>query len=85
MMITEEQSMVRDMARTFAQRELAPNAAQWDRERHFPIDAVKQMGELGLMGMLVDEQDGGAGADYVSYAMALEEIAAELGVEKPWD
>jgi len=71
--------MVRDMARDFARNELAPHAADWDRDASFPVDAVRQMGELGLMGMLVDADSGGASADYVSYAMALEEIAAGDG------
>jgi len=79
MELSEEQRMVRDMAREFAQGELAPNAAQWDRDGEFPAEAVARMGELGLMGMLVPEEWGGAGADHVAYALALEEIAAGDG------
>ncbi len=79
MLLSEEQTLVRDMARDFAAAELAPNAGQWDRDYHVPLDKLKQMGELGLMGMVVPEEWGGAGADYVSYVLALEEIAAGDG------
>ncbi|MBK8909121.1 MAG: acyl-CoA dehydrogenase [Rhodospirillales bacterium] len=79
MVLTEEQTMIRDMAREFAQEQLAPNAAAWDRDHTFPADAIRQMGELGLLGMLVPEQWDGAGADHVAYALALEEIAAGDG------
>ncbi len=79
MMLTEEQSMIRDMARDFAQEQLAPNAAEWDRTHSFPADAVRQMGELGLLGMVIPEAWGGAGADYVSFALAIEEVAAGDG------
>jgi butyryl-CoA dehydrogenase len=73
--LTEEQGMIRDMARDFAARELTPNAAEWDRNGGFPNDMYKRMGELGLMGMMVPEQYGGAGTDHVAYAIAIEEIA----------
>lgn len=79
MILTEEQTMIRDMAREFAQEQLAPNAADWDRDHTFPADAVRQMGELGLLGMVVPEEWNGAGADHISYALALEEIAAGDG------
>jgi hypothetical protein len=79
MQLTEEQSMIRDMARSFAREQLAPNAAEWDRTHTFPADAVRQMGELGLLGMIVPEEWDGAGADHVSLALALEEIAAGDG------
>jgi alkylation response protein AidB-like acyl-CoA dehydrogenase len=74
--LTEEQRMVRDMARDFARAELAPHAAQWDEEGYVPDAVIAKMGELGLMGMLVPEEWGGTGADYFTYALALEEIAA---------
>ena len=74
--LTDEQRMVRDMARDFARAELAPNAARWDREGWLPEAVLAKMGELGLLGMLVPEEWGGNGADYVSYALAIEEIAA---------
>lgn len=76
MNLTEEQEMVRDMARSFAQEQLVPNAAEWDRAARFPKEAISSMAELGLLGMLIPEQWGGAGADHVSYALAMEELAA---------
>ncbi|NKB59232.1 MAG: acyl-CoA dehydrogenase [Alphaproteobacteria bacterium] len=79
MIPTEEQGMIRDMARAFASEKLAPHAADWDRDAVFPADAIREMGALGLMGMLVPEEWGGAGADHIAYALALEEIAAGDG------
>ncbi len=79
MILTEEQRMIRDMAREFAQEQLAPNAAAWDRDGTFPAEALAAMGELGLFGMTVPEQWGGAGTDYRSFALAIEEIAAGDG------
>ncbi|MBL8666467.1 MAG: acyl-CoA dehydrogenase family protein, partial [Rhodospirillales bacterium] len=79
MQLTEEQTMIRDMARAFASEQLAPYAAERDRTHAFPADAVRQMGELGLLGMLVPEEWGGAGADHVAYALAIEEVAAGEG------
>ena len=79
MQLTEEQRLVRDTAREFAREVLAPEAARNDAEARFPADAIRQMGELGFMGMLVPEAHGGAAADHVAYALALEEIAAGDG------
>src|SRR5215208_3634544 len=79
MQLTEEQRLLRDTAREFARRELAPNAAAWDREARFPKEALAELGRLGFMGMLVPPEYGGAGADHVGYALALEEIAAGDG------
>lgn len=79
MRYTEEQLMVRDMARQFASEKLAPFSAQWDRESEFPSAALKEMGELGLMGMVLPEEFEGAATDSISYALALEEIAAGDG------
>jgi alkylation response protein AidB-like acyl-CoA dehydrogenase len=79
MMFSEEQTMIRDMARAFAEEQLAPHAAEWDRTGTFPQEAIRQMGELGLLGMIVPEEWGGAGADHVAYALAIEEIAAGDG------
>jgi len=73
--LTEEQEMVRLMARDFASKELEPVAAQRDKEEIFPMDVVKKMGELGLLGMMVPDEYGGAGAGAVSYCLALQEIA----------
>ncbi len=74
--LSEEQGMIRDMARDFAARELALDAAEWDRNGGFPNDIYKRMGALGLMGMMVPEEYGGSGTDNVAYALAMEEIAA---------
>jgi alkylation response protein AidB-like acyl-CoA dehydrogenase len=79
MILSQEQAMVRDMARGFAAEKLAPTAAERDRTGAFPHEALAEMGGLGLMGMLVPERWGGAEADHVSYALALEEIAAGDG------
>ena len=79
MILTEEQSLVRDSARKFAETRLKPHAAAWDRNHTFPADALREMGEMGFMGMLVPEAWGGIGSDHVTYAMALEEIAAGDG------
>ena len=76
MILTEDQRAVRDMAREFAQNELAPHAAKWDKESALPDAVVTQMGELGLLGMVVPEEWGGSYTDYVAYALAVEEIAA---------
>ena len=75
-LLTEDQRLVRDAARDFAQSVLAPNAAQWDREGALPPAVVRQMGELGLLGMLVPEDWGGSKTDDLAYALAIEEIAA---------
>jgi len=79
MLLTDEQRMVRDTARAFARERLAPNAPAWDREAAFPVKALREMGELGFMGVLVPERWGGVGADHVTLALALEEIAAGDG------
>jgi hypothetical protein len=79
MLISEEQALIRDTARDFAREKLMPNAAAWDREARFPKEAIAEMGRLGFMGMLVPTEWGGAGADHVAYALALEEIAAGDG------
>ncbi|HTO81442.1 MAG TPA: acyl-CoA dehydrogenase family protein [Methylomirabilota bacterium] len=79
MILTEQQTMIRDMAREFAREQLAPHAAEWDAAARFPKEAVDAMGELGFMGLLVAEEWGGAGVDHVSYALAVEELAAGDG------
>ncbi|ACG73419.1 acyl-CoA dehydrogenase domain protein [Anaeromyxobacter sp. K] len=73
--LTEEQRQVRDLCREFADRELKPHARRWDRDHEFPAAAVKQLGEMGLMGVAVPAEWGGAGMDNVSYALAMEEIS----------
>ncbi|HEY2630474.1 MAG TPA: acyl-CoA dehydrogenase family protein [Usitatibacter sp.] len=74
--LTDEQRMIRDMAREFASAELAPNAAQWEKDGWIPDTIVAKMGELGLLGMAVPEEWGGSFSDYIAYALAMEEIAA---------
>lgn len=78
-MLTEEQQLIRDTARSFAQEKLAPFAAGWSRDRHVPVAALKEMGDLGFLGMLVPEEHGGADVGQVAYTLALEEIAAGDG------
>jgi alkylation response protein AidB-like acyl-CoA dehydrogenase len=79
MIPTQEQEMIRDMARDFAGRRLAPFSAEWERTSTFPREALNEMGALGFLGMMVPTEWGGADADYVAYALALEEIAAGDG------
>jgi alkylation response protein AidB-like acyl-CoA dehydrogenase len=74
--LTEEQRMIRDAARQFAADVLAPNAGQWDKEGAIPDAVVRQLGELGLLGMIVPPELGGTFTDYTAYALAMEEIAS---------
>lgn len=73
--LTEEQHMIQLMVREFARKEIEPVAAKNDQESKFPLDIIMKMGELSLLGMMVPEQYGGAGASAVSYVLALEEVA----------
>ncbi|MCO5184495.1 MAG: acyl-CoA dehydrogenase family protein [Anaerolineae bacterium] len=73
--ITEEHIMIRDAARDFAQNAIAPIAAQFDETGDFPSETIKQMGQLGFMGIEVPEKYGGAGMDTLAYALALTEIS----------
>lgn len=73
--LTEEQEMIRQAARDFAQNELLPGVIDRDRDQKFPAEQVKTMGEMGFLGMMVDTKYGGAGLDSVSYVLAMEEIA----------
>ncbi len=79
MILSDTQSQIRDLARDFARERLAPGAAERDRTHNFPRDELKEMGELGLLGMLVPEAYGGSDTGTVAYAAALEEIAAGDG------
>ncbi len=79
MILTEEHQMIRDALRSYAQERLAPNAARWDKEHYFPKAELKELAQLGAFGVAVPEQYGGAGLDYVSLALVLEEIAAGDG------
>jgi len=71
----ETHKMIRDTARKFAEEKLAPSADERDEKEQFPSDAIKEMGELGFMGMMVSENYGGAGLDTISYVLAMEEIS----------
>ncbi len=73
--LSEEQLMIQQAARDFAQTELLPEVIERDRDQKFPAEQVKKMGEMGLLGMMVDPKYGGAGMDSVSYVLAMEEIA----------
>ncbi|MCE5283256.1 MAG: acyl-CoA dehydrogenase family protein, partial [Deltaproteobacteria bacterium] len=73
--LTQEQEMIRLMAQDFAKTELEPFASNWDQEARFPEEAVRKMGALGLMGMMIPAEYGGAGAGALSYSLALQEIA----------
>ncbi|MEG4314436.1 acyl-CoA dehydrogenase family protein [Pseudomonas sp. FIP_A4] len=77
--LSEDQRMIRDMARNFARREIAPHAQAWEKAGWIDDTLVAQMGELGLLGMVVPEQWGGSYIDYVAYALAVEEISAGDG------
>jgi alkylation response protein AidB-like acyl-CoA dehydrogenase len=79
MILTETQQHIREAMRAFAQAELAPNAARWDRESHFPREELRALGALGAFGVVIPERWGGAGLDYVSLALVMEEIAAGDG------
>src|SRR3990170_3573785 len=70
---TEEQLRIKRMAREFAEREIAPQVAAYDREERFPIEIARKMGELGMLGGIVPEQYGGAGMDYMSLTLLVEE------------
>jgi butyryl-CoA dehydrogenase len=80
-LLSDEQRAIRELARRFADEEIAPHAAAWDREHHFPKELFGRLGELGLMGACVPEEHGGAGADFLSYVLVLEELSrADAGV-----
>ena len=74
-MLNDRQIAIRDMARDFARREITPFAADWDRREYVPLETLARMGALGLMGVCVPAEWGGSGADFVSYVLAMEEIA----------
>ncbi|MBV8284830.1 MAG: acyl-CoA dehydrogenase family protein [Candidatus Eremiobacteraeota bacterium] len=73
--LTDEQRQIGELAAEIAQREIAPHVARWDREHTFPRELYGKLTEAGIMGIVVPEEYGGAGADYISYALAIEEIA----------
>ena len=79
MLLNQDQEMIRDAVRAFAQEQLWPNAAKWDKEHHFPKDVHKGLAQLGAYGICVPEEFGGANLDYLTLAVVLEEIAAGDG------
>src|SRR6185369_2493724 len=79
MILNEQHEMIRDALRAFSQERLAPNAARWDKEHHFPQEELHGLAALGAYGVAVPEELGGAGLDYVSLSLVLEEIAAGDG------
>ena len=79
MILNESQQMIRDTLRDFAREQLAPKSAEWDRNATFPAEALKELAALGVWGMAVPEEWNGAGLDYLTLAVALEEIAAGDG------
>ncbi len=79
MLLTEEHERIREIARDFAAEALLPHSAEWEREASFPRAALRELGKLGFMGMTVPAEWDGVGADYVAYALAIEEIAAGDG------
>ncbi len=79
MLLSQDQEMIRDAVRVFATEQIAPHAARWDKEHHFPKDVHRGLAELGAYGICVPEEFGGAHLDYVTLALVLEEIAAGDG------
>jgi butyryl-CoA dehydrogenase len=79
MQLTSEHEMIRDAVRSFVQERITPNAARWDKESHFPAEELKELAQMGVYGVAVPEELGGAGMDYLSLALVLEEIAAGDG------
>ena len=75
----ENQEMIAQMVRDFAEKEIRPNMKQWDDEEHFPVDVMKKMGELGLLGIFIPEEYGGSGFGYFEYATALMELGKVCG------
>ena len=73
--LTDEQQLIREVVREFAEAEVAPIAAELDRDHRFPRELLPKLAEMNLMGMPYPEKAGGAGADYVSYVIAIEELS----------
>ena len=83
--LTPEQNEIQSLRPTVARHEIEPHVSEWDREHHFPRELYGKLGELGLMGVCVPEEYGGAGADFVSYILVLEELSrgdAGVGVRR---
>jgi hypothetical protein len=77
--LTQDQETIRDMVRDFARNEIAPQALEWDEAQHFPRELFSKLGELGLLGVVIPEEYGGAGLGYIEYVAILEEIGAADG------
>jgi alkylation response protein AidB-like acyl-CoA dehydrogenase len=79
--LSADQREIQALAREFAQAEIEPNASQWDREHGFPRELFAKLAEVGLMGVCIPDEYGGAGADFLSYILVLEELSrADAGV-----
>ena len=74
--LTADQISIRDMVRDFAQKEIAPHIMEYDEKKEFPVDIIKKLGELGLLGIIYPEKYGGAGMGYIEYALIIEELSA---------
>lgn len=77
--LTENQKMIQQMAKDFAEKEIRPYLMDWDESQEFPIDTLRKMGEQGLLGMLVPAEYGGSGLGYIEYSLAIQEIAQVCG------
>ena len=80
---TQKQEILRETIQNFARKAIAPYCLQWDERQEFPARAIQQIGEMGMMGILVDEEDGGAGLGYIEYVIILEELSrvdASIGI-----
>src|SRR5947208_13257819 len=79
--LSDEQREIQALAREFARAEIEPNASQWDREHRFPRELLGKLAGLGLMGVCIPDEYGGAGADFLSYILVLEELSrSDAGV-----
>ena len=79
--LSDDQREIQALARDFANEQIGPNATDWDRAHAFPRELLTKLGELGLLGVCVPEEYGGAGADFLSYVLVLEELSrADAGV-----
>ena len=78
--LPEEHQMLRETLRNFADAELKPHAGKWDQTGEYPAEAIKKMGDLGIMGLVCPDDLGGAGMDYLAYAVAMEEISRGCAV-----
>src|SRR6516162_5791581 len=73
--LSDHQLLIRDTVRQFMETEVRPHVKDWERTDHFPVDAIRKLGEMGCCGMLVPEEWGGAGLDTISYVLMLEEVS----------